>query len=347
METVARVRQNIEAVVDATRKAGDEQLAVVQRVRARAARAAVAATPAKRRSAAQRFRVVSAPRSERASHWPAALAQDLARERKARLDAEAVLADTTRARACSAFGFALPLTPAAFALPCTRHTLRCGSTRRLCFPSRASCRRPCRRCWMKSRRRTLSSQSSSPTTGLHFGASPNRCAARRKPRRRALLTPVRPQMGDSGRPTYEGLKQKVQEKDKQLEEALAIIKELTEALQGVRARSAMPSFRVFFRPEATHGCRKLRRLPLPAPRWCAHRAATVPHRQLSRSLQRSATATIRNLTTCVPAAVRAHVYDANARLQEPAAALAPAPAMFWVTTSGNGGGLLGKLLGAK
>ena len=34
METVARVKQNIEAVVDAARKAGDEQLAVVQRVRA-------------------------------------------------------------------------------------------------------------------------------------------------------------------------------------------------------------------------------------------------------------------------------------------------------------------------
>ena len=34
-------------------------------------------------------------------------------------------------------------------------------------------------------------------------------------------------------------------------------------------------------------------------------------------------------------------------LQEPAAALAPAPAMFWVSTSGNCGGLLGKLLGAK
>ena len=45
------------------------------------------------------------------------------------------------------------------------------------------------------------------------------------------------QVGDSGRPTYEGLKQKVQEKDKQLEEALAIIKELTEALQGVRTRA--------------------------------------------------------------------------------------------------------------
>jgi hypothetical protein len=35
METVARVKQNIEAVVDATRKAGDEQLAVAQRVRSR------------------------------------------------------------------------------------------------------------------------------------------------------------------------------------------------------------------------------------------------------------------------------------------------------------------------
>ena len=52
-------------------------------------------------------------------------------------------------------------------------------------------------------------------------------------------------MGDSGRPTYEGLKQKVQEKDKQLEEALAIIKELTEALQGVRTRSALPALRIF------------------------------------------------------------------------------------------------------
>ncbi len=38
--------------------------------------------------------------------------------------------------------------------------------------------------------------------------------------------------------TYEGLKQKVQEKDAQLDEALAIIKELTEALQGVRRPSA-------------------------------------------------------------------------------------------------------------
>ena len=52
-------------------------------------------------------------------------------------------------------------------------------------------------------------------------------------------------MGDSGRPTYEGLKQKVQEKEKQLEEALAIIKELTEALQGVRTRSALPALRIF------------------------------------------------------------------------------------------------------
>jgi hypothetical protein len=34
METVERVKQNIEAVVDATRKAGDEKLAVLQRVRA-------------------------------------------------------------------------------------------------------------------------------------------------------------------------------------------------------------------------------------------------------------------------------------------------------------------------
>ena len=42
-------------------------------------------------------------------------------------------------------------------------------------------------------------------------------------------------MGDAGRPTYDGLKQKVAEKDAQLDEALAIIKELTEALQGVRA----------------------------------------------------------------------------------------------------------------
>jgi hypothetical protein len=48
METVARVRQNIEAVVDATRTAGDEQLAIVQRVRARAARAALGTPPSMR-----------------------------------------------------------------------------------------------------------------------------------------------------------------------------------------------------------------------------------------------------------------------------------------------------------
>lgn len=39
-------------------------------------------------------------------------------------------------------------------------------------------------------------------------------------------------MSDTGRPTYEGLKQKVTEKDAQLDEALAIIKELTQAMQG-------------------------------------------------------------------------------------------------------------------
>ena len=103
------------------------------------------------------------------------MTQDLARERKARLEAEAVLADTTRARA--RFGIrlcAVALTPAALGFPRTRHTLRCGSTRPLFFPSRASCRRLCRRCGTKSRRRTLSSQSSSPTTGLRFGASPSR-----------------------------------------------------------------------------------------------------------------------------------------------------------------------------
>ena len=216
------------------------------------------------------------------AHWLVAMTQDLARERKARLEAEAVLADTTRARA--RFGIrlcAFALTPAALAFPRTRHTLRCGSTRPLFFPSRASCRRLCRRCGTKSRRRTLNSQSSSPTTGLRFGASPSRCALCREPRRHALLTRVRPQLGDSGRPTYDGLKVKVQEKDKQLEEALAIIKELTDALQGVRTRSAMPAFCDL--PETMHGGRKLLRLPLPAPRWCAHRAATVPHRRLSRS----------------------------------------------------------------
>lgn len=37
--------------------------------------------------------------NERASHWLGATTQDLARERKARVEAEAVLADTTRARA--------------------------------------------------------------------------------------------------------------------------------------------------------------------------------------------------------------------------------------------------------
>ena len=72
-----------------------------------------------------------------------------------------------------------------------------------------------------------------------FWSEPKQVRLSRGPRQpRAPLTRVGlVQVGDSGRLTYEGLKQKVQEKDAQLEEALAIIKELTEALQGVRAFS--------------------------------------------------------------------------------------------------------------
>ena len=60
-------------------------------------------------------------------------------------------------------------------------------------------------------------------------------------------------MGDAGRPTYDGLKQKVQEKDAQLDEALTIIKELTEALQGVRSRLAQASSRSL-RAHRWYGC---------------------------------------------------------------------------------------------
>ena len=130
-----------------------------------------------------------------------------------------------------------------------------------------------------------------------FWSEPKQVRLGRRPRWRAPLTRVPPQMGDSGRPTYEGLKQKVQEKDKQLEEALAIIKELTEALQGVRTRGALPPFCVLLRP-ATCGHRKLPRQPQPAPRWCARRAVTVLRRRLSPQKQ-AATATTRNLKRCV------------------------------------------------
>jgi hypothetical protein len=47
------------------------------------------------------------------------------------------------------------------------------------------------------------------------------------------------QVSDTGRPTYEGLKQKLAEKDAQLDEALAIIKELSQAMQG-KAAPATP-----------------------------------------------------------------------------------------------------------
>ena len=110
-------------------------------------------------------------------------------------------------------------------------------------------------------------------------------------------------MGDSGRPTYEGLKQKVQEKDAQLEEALAIIKELTEALQGVRTLKQVANQRHLL---TRHVCRKRRRLLRPSlgPTWCARRAVMVlgpPWRSLRRRL---ATAARQSLRRCVAHALR-------------------------------------------
>ena len=46
----------------------------------------------------------------------------------------------------------------------------------------------------------------------------------------ALSDPAALQVGGTGRPTYDGLRQQVQEKDAQLTEALAIIKELSESM---------------------------------------------------------------------------------------------------------------------
>jgi hypothetical protein len=46
-------------------------------------------------------------------------------------------------------------------------------------------------------------------------------------------------VGDSGRPTYDALKQKLAEKDAQLDEALAIIKELTDTMQGKATPAAV------------------------------------------------------------------------------------------------------------
>jgi hypothetical protein len=112
METVERVKQNIEAVVDATRKAGDEKLAVLQRVRAACAGSRALAVgcvsaqhPKRRRrakNAAQLCRVQLSLLARVDAPDCLACAQEMARERKAREEAEAVLADTTRVRICTA-----------------------------------------------------------------------------------------------------------------------------------------------------------------------------------------------------------------------------------------------------
>ena len=45
-------------------------------------------------------------------------------------------------------------------------------------------------------------------------------------------------MSDTGRPTYDGLRQQLHEKDAQLDEALSIIKELSESMAGQGVRGA-------------------------------------------------------------------------------------------------------------
>ena len=54
------------------------------------------------------------------------------------------------------------------------------------------------------------------------------------------LCALPPQVTDTGRPTYEGLKHKLAEKDAQLDEALAIIKELSQAMQGKSGPATPP-----------------------------------------------------------------------------------------------------------
>ena len=60
------------------------------------------------------------------------------------------------------------------------------------------------------------------------------------PTRARWAVPPHVQVTDTGRPTYEGLKHKLAEKDAQLDEALAIIKELSQAMQGKSGPATPP-----------------------------------------------------------------------------------------------------------
>ena len=135
MEKLARVQKDLEAVVDATRKAAEEKLGAVQQVRVFTDCSRLLATPPRDDPPVTPDRT---PLGE----------QDLAREVKLRKEAEAVLAETTRVRggylgAAASSAPARPLTPVGRT---GRHTLHCVSSRSVSWTSRASCRRRCPKC---------------------------------------------------------------------------------------------------------------------------------------------------------------------------------------------------------
>jgi uncharacterized protein involved in exopolysaccharide biosynthesis len=138
-------------------------------------------------------------------------AQEVAREVKTRKEAEAVLAETSQVRDTPAPRTA-PLTvrpPPHQALSALR----------------------------EQQSRVLSDQGELQATVSQMRdelKSKDAELAKLKPDHRPSFWSEARQVGDSGRPTYDGLKQKLAEKDAQLDEALAIIKELTDAMQGVR-----------------------------------------------------------------------------------------------------------------
>jgi len=54
------------------------------------------------------------------------------------------------------------------------------------------------------------------------------------------------QVGDAGRPSYDGLRQQLHDKDAQLDEALAIIKDLTDTVAGPGSNSNRGAVRPSF-----------------------------------------------------------------------------------------------------
>ena len=133
MEKLARVQKDLEAVVDATRKAGDEKLSAVQAVRTtgvltRRTQPALTRSPARRAGARSRNETEEggggcAGGDDEGEWWlPVSCATECFPSR----------------------GDALCLSPAYRVT--RRHTQRCASSRRACWTSKASCRRRCPRC---------------------------------------------------------------------------------------------------------------------------------------------------------------------------------------------------------